>query len=129
MGGLQDFQLRELSPELLAEHFTDRILGLKVSRVDQIEAQDGGILELVVFEIGGDKGIAARRCHLIQEVPAGAAAHSHPMNSFAARGISQAGAGQTRLDKGCKFRQPCLPDLSDPNQAGSLSVLQDLNIM
>ena len=59
------------------QHRAHHIFSGIVSGVNQVEAQRLRLLELVVFDVRGDKGIAsAGRCQGAH-IPAGAAAHSH----------------------------------------------------
>ena len=126
--GAEDLRLGKTGGELFDQRIADRILGLEVARVDQIQAQHRRVAELVVFEIRGDEGIAACRGYGIHKARAGPAAYGHPPHGSAALGIAQAGTGKDLPNEGGKGGKRRLFELPDADQTGGLAVRQDLDV-
>ena len=57
----QNAKLRKLLTQAQRQDIADRVFRFKVAGVDEIQPAPGGLFELVIFEVGGYEGIAARR--------------------------------------------------------------------
>ena len=98
----QDAQLRKTLPQQHGQHLTDRIFGLKVARVDQIQPAPARFLKLMVFEIRRHERITARRKHLIDRAAAAPAANGDTPHRSSGVGEPQPRTGQLFLHKRCK---------------------------
>ena len=67
-------KLRKLLTQVQRQDIADRVFRFKVAGVDEIQPAPGGFFELVIFEVGGYEGIAARREHFVDCAAAAAAA-------------------------------------------------------
>lgn len=76
--------------QLIPQYRDHRRLGAEVIAVDQIDAQFLGPEELMIFDIGGDVGIAALFPGVLQTVAACAAHDSQPVYRLSGVIISQA---------------------------------------
>ena len=65
-----DLDFGELAAQIRAQDLADRVLGGEVAGVDEVDAQLRGLLELVVFDVAGDEGVAAGGDGLRQEIHA-----------------------------------------------------------
>ena len=119
----QDAQLRKTLPQQHGQHLTDRIFGLKVARVDQIQPAPARFLKLMVFEIRRHERITARRKHLIDRAAAAPAANGDTPHRSSGVGEPQPRTGQLFLHKRRKRPHIRLFCLADPEQAIGLSCI------
>ena len=91
--------LRESVAQALREGVTDGVFRVEVAGVDEGDAQIAGVPELVVFDVGGDEGVAAGIIGVQQLRGAGAAADSDGMDGLSAGRIAQAPAAKGILPK------------------------------
>lgn len=95
---------RKTLPQQHGQHFTDRIFGLKVARVDQIQPAPARFLKLMVFEIRRHERITARRKHLIDRAAAAPAANGDTPHRSSGVGEPQPRTGQLSFTNAANVR-------------------------
>ena len=81
--------IRELGRQSGCQNGNHRVFRGKMTRVDEVQPQIMGVPELVVLDVGGDKGVAAGIKSLHQSPGAGTAAYGNPVDWPAAIHIPQ----------------------------------------
>ena len=123
-----DFNLRKSGGDFLRQHGNRRIFRVKMSGINQVQAQFPGIPKLVVFDIRSDKGIAARSQHIQHPAAAAAAAHGDFMDGPAAVHAAQTFTAEIFLHGGKEASQRLLGHIAAAHKSDSIYGIDDLYI-